>query len=285
MAASKRNSILGSLALLLFAAVQLWGQEAKERADGPKAIEVRLNRRGAFGLVAVDKNELRRRLTYSPDGGTNTAVFFIDNKIVHFGSGAGILKTSRDKIPAQPVKEDSLSWNFDKIEIAQQIRVVAGSQAKRETCLIQYHITNQDKAAHKVGFRFLLDLLIGENDAPACALPDRKELIVKGWQASDGKVPPFLSFHQFANLEKPGLTSYLSLRSIGDGARVDRVQITTLPLDSDDWKVPHADDLKGDSVVVLYWEPREIAPNSSQVFTFAYGLDVVEKGKAKQKNP
>lgn len=275
MARSFRNRTLAMLAMVSLAASSLWGQDALFPAGDPATLEVRLSDRGAFGMVAIDKNKLRRRLTYSPVGSTNSAVFSIDGKIAPFGSGVGALKAGREKIPTEPVKENSIIWSFDKITITQQISIRPGDKSTQETCQVQYQVFNEDAREHKVGLRFLLDILIGANDAPSCALPGSKELISKGWNSKD-KVPAYLTFRQFPSLQKPGMIAFLSLPSAAEKDKVNQVQITTLPRDTDDWEIPHVEDLKEDSVVVMYWNPRDIPANDTRTFTFAYGLDVLE---------
>ena len=101
-----------------------------------------------------------------------------------------------------------VNWHFsqDGIDVQQDAHLVAGDpiemspgQFRRlyDTCLIRYKITNMDSKKHDVGFRFLLDTFIGDNDGTPFTVPGSPNLVKSHQDYRDDKVPDF-----FQALEK-----------------------------------------------------------------------------------
>ena len=167
-----------------------------------------------FGLTMAkekDDKDKPKRLTFTPDGGTNNAVVRIDGSTFLFGKfvygrgGTGrkgedsILTPDRnqelpilrgrwreasrelgeDRTGRQRIGLQSIyAYQKQKIEVTQSVEIVPGEQVaagqtkrRLDTCLVRYRIENQDEMPHRVAFRFVLDTFIGGNDGVPFTIP------------------------------------------------------------------------------------------------------------------
>ena len=241
-----------------------------------------------FGLQDVtdlsDPKKLKR-LTFSKNGDSNSALLKIDGKKRVIGD------FTQGKLDGPVVNVERsgkrANWHFSQegIDVQQDVRLVAGDpieigpgQFRRlyDTCLIRYKITNQDKKPHDVGFRFLLDTFIGDNDGTPFTVPGSPDLVRSPHDYRDDKVPDFIQALEKFKLEDPGTIAHLNLKLGAPYEPPSRVSLTGYPGRDKrlTYDVP-LHDFREDSAVVLYWRSEPLAPGKSREIGFAYGAGSV----------
>jgi hypothetical protein len=255
----------------------------------------------SFGLVAFDP-ELgpqgpAKKLTSGPAGHTNSALLKIDGKEYQFGDiKAGRWQREPQRAGQYGGRIGTFVFTHDNIAVTQEVKLIPGDPVevspgvyKRvlDTCVIHYAIENRDRQAHEVGFRFILDTVVGDNDGAPFTIPGVPGLVdtTKDFKSADD-VPDFIQVIENTDLKKPGLIAQLNLRL--DPKRYEvpgRVSLTQHPQHADldrwrqRWEVPLRN-IKDtlDSCVVLYWEPKSLAARDARQVAFSYGLGNVTIG-------
>lgn len=152
-----------------------------------------------------------------------------------------------------------------------------------DTCLVHYRIVNTDSKSHNVGLRIILDTYIGTNDGVPFTLPSNSKLVSTLKEFKTAKeVPDFIQALENPNLKDPG--TILGQSQTGSKREApDRVLLTRHPQPDamEKWIVPLApikanDD--GDSAVVLYWSPKELAAGATREVGFSIGRGDVSIG-------
>ncbi len=257
-----------------------------------------------FGLRDLTDPTRKKQLTFSPLGQTNSSVLTIDGLPRVIGN----IQHGRLEGPVAAYKDKSrvATWVFsdDGVSITQSLQLIPGEPVETsegafkryyDTCLVRYTLTNVDKKPHAVGFRFLLDTFIGQNDRPFFAIPGRAGL-VKTIEDFHGKeIPDYIqAIENSDDLKNPGTVALLNLR-LGDRLEFpSRVSLTQYPREGlrdlkNEFEVAvhgeQASAPKGpnaprrtaskqidDSCVVLYWKTEALAPGQSREVGFAYGV-------------
>jgi hypothetical protein len=245
-----------------------------------------------------------KRLTFGPNGHTNSLVVRIDGKDRVFGKfpdhGRWVIQPK--DVGEPPVgKIGIFEFATDQIVVTQEVRLIHGEPIEvspgvykplLDTCLFKYKIENKSKKPHDVGMRFLLDTYIGSNDEVPFTLPGEPGLVDDSRELRAEHVPGFIQVLEFPNLDNPGLIAQLNLRLGGERAGTvyeppTRIKLTAHPsVQKDDggltkytWEIPLASIKEArDSSVVLYWEPAKLAAGKVREMAFTYGLGSVSIG-------
>jgi hypothetical protein len=122
----------------------------------------------------------------------------------------------------------------------------------------------------------LLDTYIGKNDGVPFLLPGEKNLLSTSKDlAKPAEIPDSIQAYENNDIKEPGTIAQLNLRLDANKFEVPgRVSLTRWPrLGSQfpDWDVP-IENMLDDSAIVLYWQPKELAPGASREVAFTYGL-------------
>lgn len=291
-----------------------------------------LGRTMSFGIRASTEPDMpasnpnSKRLTYKQYGTTNNALVMVDDnqknsyrigddktgywegKPNRFHSEFGKGKNGK------PLYDTEALWVIEKknIQVTQKVAYLPGEPIiedgvyKRliDTVLVRYELKNLDKAAHKVGLRFLLDTLIGSNDGVPFLLPGSAALVTEPQDfSSPDAVPDFIQAYENADLRKPGVVAQLNLKVGGKVEPPARVRLTRWPgaagfpgakkeprgkkktreATVNDWDIPPASfmDQPADSAIVMYWDEKELAPGETRVVGFSYGLGSLAAGSGK----
>jgi hypothetical protein len=241
-----------------------------------------------FGLAKLDP-ELGKvkdppRLTFGRRGHTNSAVLMIDGKEKLFGArvSGSFTTPPKDIAGSHGGKFCTYQFNGPSIRVSQDVRVVPGepvqlaptlSRRFLDNCLVRYTLENHDKKPHKVGFRFLLDTYIADNDGVPFTLPGVKEMVstMKDFK-TPAEVPDFLQVLQRPDLKNHGLIMQLNLRVSDKLEPPEKLMITHYDQNArTHWKVP-LKPMAGDSAVVMYWLEEVLAPGKKRELGFTYGL-------------
>ena len=248
-----------------------------------------------------------KRLTFSENGLTNNTCIKLDNQELLFGeTGTRLLSgermdafrgkwkeiegdLGRDSVGApRRGKRSEWSYSEERIDVTQSVELVAGPQSGRlDTCLVRYRIDNRDSRAHRVGLRFLLDTFIGANDGVPFLIPGRNQLCDTHLDVEGADVPLYIQACESDDLAHPGTIARIQFVLSGGLTPPDRVTLGSWPnadlarIKRDRrcrqqetlWEVPVYDiSLLHDSAVVMYWEPKQVAPGASREMAFTYGL-------------
>jgi hypothetical protein len=268
-----------------------------------------------FGLIAKDETGSlggNKMLTFEEKGLSNNTCVKLDDGEYLFGEKPFRTETGEDRpndmlFPGRwleretPLGEGGTGrrsvWYYDaqKVKITQMVEVVRGAQTGLlDTCLIRYRLENEDRQAHRVGIRFLLDTFIGGNDGVPFLIPGQRELCSTFFRFS--KVPDFIQALEKEDLANPGTIAHIQF-NLGNGLEPPtRVTLGAYPnprliniygrqalpcrQEKTLWDVPVFDiktltdppNKDGDSAVVLYWDPRFLAPGKTREVGFSYGL-------------
>jgi hypothetical protein len=224
------------------------------------------------GFRLINKDGQPARITYAPDGRTSMTVVRIDGKDVTFGNPQDPKGKSTKPVALGGGKLGHKSgWTYGDIHITQTVEIVKSKKGALDTALITFHIENKGDAAHKVGLRALVDTLMVENDGTPFAVVGKKKLIEDQADFKGKSVPDAVQVMEKADLDDPGLVAYFSLKVGGKIQPPDRFSITHWQEEGlFAWEFP-VQDIDGDSAVVLYWNPSELAAGASRTVGFAYG--------------
>jgi hypothetical protein len=266
-----------------------------------------------FGVAMNDPHNpgQSKWLTFRANGITNNTCLRLDGKESLFGeiplrdktgdrvdalerydghwkereSELGIDASGRKRIGRQSV------WICDEehLQITQIVEVVPGSQTRLlDTCLVRYVIENQDRKAHRVGVRFLLDTYIGSNDGVPFNLPGNEMCDTKRSFKRPEEVPDYIEALENQDLSDPGTVAYLQLKVGGKleapgrvtlGAYPDpRLEVRNANQQFTLWDVPVLSMRTlspPDSAVVMYWPERSLEPGAAREVGFTYGLGKV----------
>jgi hypothetical protein len=251
-----------------------------------------------FGVVKLDpglgKISDPPRLTYGRRGHTNSTLLLVDGKEKVFGHKVGgrWFELPKDIPGGHGGKSCVYEFDSDRLFVTQQVSIVPGEPVETapqqytrflDTCLVKYKIENRDKKAHLVGFRFLLDTYIADNDGVPFTLPGVKALVSTMRDFKNrNDVPDFIQVLQRPDLKKPGLIMQLSLHITDKLRPPDRVSLTQHPGEEpkfkDHWDVPMRD-IGTDSAVVMYWQPEQLGAGKARELGFTYGLGNVSVGE------
>src|SRR5262249_48349288 len=242
---------------------------------------------GEFGVI-VSRDRLGRnilkRLTYAPNGNTNSTVLRVDGRDQAFGVAGQWLQ--RPPFGNQPLQTAKNIWLCNGvIQVTQALSIVPSKQPvdvggvqKRllDTVLIGYLIENKDSRAHNVGFRVQVDTLIGENDGVPFAVPGLPGVVRRGVDFRGPQVPDFVQALETGQLENPGTVAHMTVKLPGGFEHPDRLVLTYWPPSAHyNWDVPVMDQ-QNDSCAVLYWSEKMLQPGQKRALGFAYGLGSVD---------
>jgi hypothetical protein len=269
--------------------------EPPENAGGGAAVEIektplvrfQVSPQQEFGLSTVERKGQGKRLTFSPDGGSNNTVLSVNGgtalienqQFVRFLRSQGTI----DAAPPTPGAGQSQQATFSCgtvtlhqiLEVVPGQPVVVGGVSRRllDTMLVRWVFHNNAKVAQKAGLRFQLDTMIGFNDGVPFTVPGRPGLVNSFADfTKPADVPDFLQALENPNLNSPGTIAHLTAKVGGGVEPPGRLTLTHWSGFSDSsWNIP-VSNLSGDSAVVLYWPEKSIKPGEKRTIGFAYGL-------------
>ena len=214
--------------------------------EQPKLPEIVRQPTMTFGLV-MDREEKKKRLTFSPIGLSNNTCVRVDGKDFLFGrTGNGEGQWVEQEVPrGKDLKGRSIDgtksvWavalDGEKIVVNQVAEIVPSellpgeTRRRLDTCLIHYEIKNEGTKDHLVGIRFLLDTFIGARDGVPFTIPGRSGLC----DTSDDfptpdKVPDYIQVLENEDLSKPGTVARVQFKIGEQFEAPGRVQLGGWP--------------------------------------------------------
>jgi hypothetical protein len=243
-----------------------------------------------FGLALQDEPttsvlKKHKRLMYDERGRSNNTCYSVDGHDFLLGYDGGHWQTA--PIAGKGPPGGSAVWvhQAPSLLITQHVEIATNVETgRRDTCLIHYTLENRDKAAHRVGLRFLLDTFIGAHDGVPFAIPGQEQMCETTCDLKDS-VPDFLQALENNDLRNPGVIAQVTLHPNSKLEKPARVTVAAWP-DADlaghapsalsnltRWDVPLRPIKETtDSAVTLYWPEQELPPGSRREVGFAYGL-------------
>jgi len=210
-----------------------------------------------------------KKLTFAANGGTNNARLWIDSQTPMMGTGDGrITESPRDSGNGS----SSGGWSYGDVHVTQAIRIIPGQTSRRmDTAQVDYVVENRGDRGHEVGFRFMLDSLIGGNDGVPFIVPGQQELVTEPVVFQGDQVPDFVRALEVPNLRQPGVIVDLGLRP-DEGERPDEVWLTHWPGSNAPWAYNRTRPFGHDTAIGLVYAPKNLEPGDRWHLRFTYGL-------------
>ena len=277
----KSEEISSLRALPGFAAVvrAMESQQGTPRGAGA-LLAYQLGTYRTVGVQVLDTEGTKKKLTYAPDGKSNTTMVYSDGKSMLFGSGSGEWLIKAEPLPPGAEGEQRIGhrsiWHWEKAKVTQTVEVV--KQGEIEACLIRYEIENTDDRPRKIGLRTLIDTYIVDNDGHPFRIPEQSERITTKLDVTDSlKIPVAIEALQRNDPADPGLVAIFTLKASEDLEPPVRLSITKMPKTADAvaWDVP-VRDIDGDAAIVIYWERVEMRPGEARSLGFALGTGLLQ---------
>jgi len=169
------------------------------------------------------------------------------------------------------------AYRLGPIDVTQNLSIIRSSTTGLlDTVRIEYRLVNRDERAHNVGFRLVLDTMLGSNDG--APLRVEESAITTDTAFFGDQIPEF--WQAFDSLTDPRVTAQGTLRG-SDVTTPDRVYFTNWGALADGvWDFdfePGRDftrlgEFELDSATALYWDPRPLLPGEERVYVTHYGL-------------
>ncbi|MBX9680018.1 MAG: hypothetical protein K2X38_14750 [Gemmataceae bacterium] len=250
-----------------------------------------------FGIQAYEPGKGKAagatNLTFAFNGSTNSAMAMVDRKPFVFGDVQFGRPPER---PQSSGKYGGYSTTYrhtnSRVAITQIVEIVPGNPIEisggefvrpLDTCLVRYVLENEDAKEHTVGFRFVLDTYIGNNDGVPFAVPGKAELVKSADFDGASQVPDYIQAIESPELRSPGIIAQLNLRLNEKYEAPSRVVLTEWNLDlQKKFELPFETKAKGkkfvvppigkDSAVVMCWDEKPLPRGGKRTLAFSYGV-------------
>lgn len=169
------------------------------------------------------------------------------------------------------------AWMLQDILVTQYLRFARSSTTGLyDTAEIAYTVENTSNEAREVGFRIMLDTMLGENDGAPFRVGE--EAVLTDQMYEDEGIPDF--WQAFDSLTDPRVIGQGTLRG-PDIETPDRVYLTNWGAVADglwDFSFEPGRDFTRlgefdlDSAMALYWDPIVLEPGETKQYVTHYGL-------------
>lgn len=236
-------------------------------------VRARVRPDGLFGLVAAGG----RRLTFSPDGTTNSTLVKPAGKRARpLAQLTPILRCARRR------GAWTGAWATESgpaaVRLTQRIELVTGPTTQtRDTLRVEWQLWNPGRRPRALGLRVMIDTLIGMNDGVPFLAAGRQGLVSRSIELIGAAVPGWVQALERPDPLEPGTIVHLTLRGAG-ATPPDRLVIDRWPgAERDRWEMFRGpgrswSDGYPDSAIACYWDPIALEPGQSRRLSFLYGL-------------
>ena len=213
-----------------------------------------------------------------------STTFHLDGQIM-FPGPPGRMEVTNAPLPRKPggkVRDGVMSvYTYNKIRITQTVEVVPtkpggktpGGKRRLDAVVVRYLFENKDTRPHKVGVRVNMDTFWVDNDGCLFAAPNEPGKILDGVEIKGKKVPDYLQVLQRPDLKNPGEIAHFTYALGSKLEPPNRVIVSRLGAFIDAWNM-RAQPAMGDSMMGMYWDPKELAPGAKREAAYAYGQGI-----------
>lgn len=169
------------------------------------------------------------------------------------------------------------AYRVGPVDATQVLSIIRSSTTGLlDTVRIEYRLVNTSDRSHNVGFRLVIDTMLGSNDG--APLRVEESAITSDTAFSGDQIPDF--WQAFDSLSDPRVTAQGTLRG-DDVTPPDRVYFSNWGALADGlWDFdfqPGRDftrlgEFELDSATALYWDPKPLAPGEERIYVTHYGL-------------
>jgi len=232
---------------------------------------------GRFGLVCLtgnpdDSSDDGKRLTFSPNGQSNSTRVMVDGLTPEFGEAAGDVVEPWHRDPGGSM---FMTWSFRDIVVREILRLVPGEVSNRmDTVRVTYELKNRGAVARQVGLRVMLDTLIGDNDGVPFIVPGREGIVTNALSLAGNDVPDFVRSLERADLSNPGVIVDINLVPEAGQTRPSELVLSHWPGNIAGWSYDRAP-FGSDTAAGIYYAPAPLEPGQTQALGFSYGLGTI----------
>lgn len=239
--------------------------EAKHET-GDYAAEAEISESGQFTMGASYKGQNFDLMYGHPNGvyaegiGTSFVTVRIDGQDYRLG---------RDSAPENERTADKIVSTYSFLDGAITIRQILKplSEATSAKVSVTYEIANGDRKSHSIGIRLMLDTWAGSNDGVPFLLPigRAKQLFTEEVEFTPTASPMWQTFDPDSIKNNPDADHvYLYNQMAGEGLTPpNRIAFANWGLASAstwDYTVIEGSRITGDSAVIMWWNPKRVAP-------------------------
>lgn len=239
--------------------------EAKQ-ATGDYAAEAEISESGQFTMGASYKGQNFDLMYGHPNGvyaegiGTSFATVRIDGQDYRLG---------RESTPENARTADKIVSTYTFLDGAITIRQILKplSETTSAKVSVVYEIENSDRKSHTIGIRLMLDTWAGSNDGVPFLLPigQSKQLFTEEVEFTPTASPMWQTFDPDSMQNNPDADHvYLYSQMAGEGLTPpNRIAFASWGFASAsmwDYTVLEGSRITGDSAVLMWWNPKRVAP-------------------------
>ncbi|MEW6755154.1 MAG: Ig-like domain-containing protein [Candidatus Latescibacterota bacterium] len=226
------------------------------------------------GLPGTSADDGKDLLFGYPQPHTSFTTVLVDGRVYVYGAAEGDLLVAPHVLPDGKTIERV--WGVAGIRITQTVSLVSSTwsdEQYEDTAALLYTALNTDTRSHRVGFRILLDTMLGTNDgAPIKTYSDYRETERVFVRYREPGIPPWWKAME-GDPRDPIFVAQGTLSGWG-ATEPDKVVVglwTALSQTLWNYEV-RSERRVTDSAVGMWWNPTVVAPDSTvQVITY-YGL-------------
>ncbi len=156
------------------------------------------------------------------------------------------------------------NWLISGVSITQKIRLMENKT------VLEYVFRNQDTINHSVGLRVHLDTMLGLNDGAPVYIPSDG---LRTTEKTYGEPLDFGYFKAYNNPDQPTIVATGIFDPKEGMSSPSRVTVADWKKSKDHaWEYPTSElSITGDSAILLYYSPKDLAPGATETVNLGYG--------------
>lgn len=279
MVKTKTKSLMGAMLSLTMVLACFNGTRVSASDEGYTQISndyiaARIYPTGYVGSAATGKITGKAyRLTYNYDRGQDTGFTSVrlDNKDILLANGNYTVGAPTNV----SASENVTTYKIGNVQIKQDVQIVNNSGTGRaDTIKYTYVLENKDTAAHSVGVRMLFDTMLGEQDGAPFRIPGIGSITTEK-SFTGNQIPQY--WQVFESLQSPDIMAQGTLKG-GDATTPDKFALCDWGDSSStlwDYSTTEGKSVQGDSSVLIWWNPVNLAAGQTKQFSTYYGLGTI----------
>jgi len=216
---------------------------------------------------------------FKPGNSSDVGSSWTTVRIIGPGGSRDVMPAATDTVNQEQVGDALLTtWAWQEphqVRVTQTLRLIENPFSGRPDAVgLRYEVHNDDRVEVRIGIRSLVDVKLGLNDGAPYLVPGIGAIVTeREFLAPD--VPPFWVAFESPTYDPRELRAVGMLRS-PDLSTPDRFVLAFWHRIRDhnwDYAIDATQPITKDSTVVLYWQPRPVAPGARyEIAALHYGV-------------